>query len=917
MRHTTWTSALLLAAMVGAPGVARADNHMNFEPNFIESVFGATNVDTIEGNGRLTVGVSRDGDVSVFSWPSPTYYDHLHYMTSNAPDARLMERFGALDSMGIYGGLAVDLQGQGTLESSFFLDGDWTIESAFLGTDTSVIETTYTHMDWGVTVRQLDVVPPDRDVLIRRYEVTRDASSMVDTAYLIGYSNLSPTHSKVAQLPLADAFIDHKSDYMAVWSEAAEAIIHFHPDDTGLVTSVISLLGPLTRNFGPLGEMLKSTTLDAMAVEMAANRLDEDYSTGVYIAHGSTPSPDQYQVGYDKGDTCGLLGSMVDNLIVLVNSRDDIPLPLDANSLNLLRCNNFDPLETPRSAEEWQHDATDALTDAADGELEGNPLAGAQVNTAIRVPLDFGTGDTAQAALFYAMGETSDEATALLRQVRGEDLDQVQQDAVTEDEQWVSQLWFPPALDQDLLEFSKRTMLDVRVGTDRATGAIVASISRQPPYQLDWPRDGVFFNVALDIAGLNDLVEQRLDFYADVMRDMPRAPIALINEKVPGWPSDPDSTAYPADSYEMNYYSDGVAGGNVRLEIDNTALVIWNYAYHAGHVPEDELQAYLEKYWPTVKRGAEWLYSWRDPETGLNWPANEDDHSVFTQGLQGAETTFAALVGSARIATYLGHDEEAGRWLRRAGELRNATLEIMYVEGEGFLNVPPGQPDRIGAGPPNWLYFPSHFLPRDDERLREQMRKDLAFQLGRVSGEAPSGGYPTKAAISGALLFEDGDPEREQAFEIGTRLVRDIAEEDTYTLGESFQRVDVDGDKDPEDWINAVSTPHLWSMSLVYLTFVAYHNPERFDLYRDVLPVVEVPDVAPGALYDTPDMGGADMGPDMGTAGDMGGAQDGGEESSGCGCRQVDARRSGGGEGALALLAGLLAAAVMRRRRRA
>lgn len=45
---------------------------------------------------------------------------------------------------------------------------------------------------------------------------------------------------------------------------------------------------------------------------------------------------------------------------------------------------------------------------------------------------------------------------------------------------------------------------------------------------------------------------------------------------------------------------------------------------------------------------------------------------------------------------------------------------------------------------------------------------------------------------------------------------------------------------------------------LVYLTAVAYHHPEKFDAYDDVLPQVEVPEVEP------PGTGGADVGLDAG-----------------------------------------------------
>jgi hypothetical protein len=64
--------------------------------------------------------------------------------------------------------------------------------------------------------------------------------------------------------------------------------------------------------------------------------------------------------------------------------------------------------------------------------------------------------------------------------------------------------------------FVRRALLSIRQGTDRATGAIVASISEQPAYHLDWPRDGAFLSLLLDAVGRTADVERHNRFYRDV-----------------------------------------------------------------------------------------------------------------------------------------------------------------------------------------------------------------------------------------------------------------------------------------------------------------------------------------------------------------------------------------------------------------
>ncbi|MFW5968337.1 MAG: MYXO-CTERM sorting domain-containing protein, partial [Persicimonas sp.] len=462
---------------------------------------------------------------------------------------------------------------------------------------------------------------------------------------------------------------------------------------------------------------------------------------------------------------------------------------------------------------------------------------------------------------------------------RDQDLEQLQDDVVQSDRDFIDEVWIPEEFDEQMRRFSQRTFLNMRTGTDRESGAIVASVSRQPSYQLDWPRDGAFFNIALDLAGQHDLVSKRMDFYSEAIRDDDEEPVPLLNEPVPGWPDNENSDLFPADSWEMNYYADGDAGGNIRLEIDNTALLVWSYVYHVGHLEGDERDEYIEDVWPTVERAAEWLHFWRDEETGLNWYANEDDHIQYTQGLQGSSTTYGALVSAARLARYIGEDELADKWLERAGELKAATVEHMYVEGEGFRGHP--DPDEPGAGSPHWLGWPTRMVEEDDERYLPQLRSGLEKHLEDVRGETAGGQYPTKVAISGALVLDDEG--RDDAYEIADRLATDIANPNTYTLGEHYSSLDADGDGETDGWVNSVSTPHLWSMALVYLTAVAYHHPERFDAYDDVLPEVEVPEVDPPGT-------GGDAG-DAGDAADAG--ADAGQEQprdtveEGCGCRST------------------------------
>jgi len=103
-------------------------------------------------------------------------------------------------------------------------------------------------------------------------------------------------------------------------------------------------------------------------------------------------------------------------------------------------------------------------------------------------------------------------------------------------------------------QVARRGLINLRVGTDNATGAVVASIARQPPYGRDWPRDGAFFDVALDASGQSALVDKRLDQVVKWQRKDPVKPVALIDTPPPLDPRTGKAEFYPGGAWEMNNY---------------------------------------------------------------------------------------------------------------------------------------------------------------------------------------------------------------------------------------------------------------------------------------------------------------------------------------------------------------------------
>ena len=869
---------IVVIASLVLPSVARAHGI-----DLIEHILGATNSHAIAGSGGLTIGVSRDGDLTVLTWPSPSYFDQLSSITSNDEDARDQPRFGADEGMGAFVGLVVSTDGGETLDVTWLRDEGWTRSIRYLTPRSSVITTSFDNDALGLSVIQTDLVDETDDVWVRYIEVARTATSAVTDAWVLLYANLSPTLSRVPMVPLADWALEPRNDFAALYDEAEGVVVHFHPGDTGLVEDLGDVIVPSAVEYGPIGEALvpAGEVPDAVVDGLVAS-LDADYAPGVYLALGSTPAPDQWQVGFDETGLCEVLDGLADNFVTIGERYPDLDLGGYSMYSDLIRCPSAEhPGAVIRDAEGWEAVADDALDDASDGELSGARVAAGHVNEALRVPLEFVDieGESLASVTFYlGAGTTAAEARAALQRVREVSMELLLVRTVAAQESWIAPLALPdgPDIDPLLVDFSRRTLLNIRVGTDRRTSAIVASISRQPPYGEDWPRDGAFFNAALDVAGLHDLVTDRLRFYSEVQRDED-AEAGMIEGPGPGFPDDPDNTSYPADAWEMNYYADGMTGGNIRWEIDNTALLVWSYVAHAGYIDDDaERAAYLEEVYPNVQRAADLLVSWRDATNFLPWLANEDDNVAFTQGLQGAGTTFGALRAAAMAARALGRDDDAERYEYRAAEVRWAIETHLYDEDVGFLEGVTGNPGSAAAGASSWLAWPAHAFDADDERMLAQLSANMDRVLAAFDPSSEGGAYLTKSSLAAALVHTD-EAERERALELAVDMVERVADPDTLFLGEVFAAVDDDGDGVFDRYDNRVSTPHLWAATLVYLTLMAYYHPELFDPHEDLLPAAEIPDeVEPPEIPDA----GPDASPDGGS--DAGHVF---ESGGGCDCR--------------------------------
>jgi hypothetical protein len=626
---------------------------------------------------------------------------------------------------------------------------------------------------------------------------------------------------------------------------------------------------------------------DDGAIQAMVAALDDEYPPGVAALVTTSPPPLSHQVGGDTTAVCSAIDDLLDNLVALPESQPDVALPISADQANLIRCT--DPLARIVSGHGWMWRPTDARTDVADGTLEGSSLAAAQTNGALVTPLTF-DGDSAFAEVLIALGATREKARTALAAARATSFADRQAAAEAAARSALAGLPLPdPALGDRVVKVAQRALVNLYVARDASSGAYLASVSHQPPYELDWPRDGAFDSVALDLGTGAPLAwnTQRGLWYSALARTGATTGNPLLS---PDPPTDPDTgtKVYPAGAWEMNYYADGRTGGTIRFEIDNTALHVWATVVHAATLSGDARKRFVDAVWPADARALDLLVRWRDPATGLAAPANEDDNVLNTSTLFGASAILTGLTAGARLAHHVGDEARAARCQARAAELA-AAMDRAFRDPKTGLFRTDGIPPGAGtASPTAWLVWPARYFAPGDPALEAQLLSDMGQILPELRGIGPGATYSAKNII-GAALYGREDGARAMAREAIVRLA-DIATPDTLHFGEAFVHTDA-------GWQNVTSMPHVWEGVLFYLAAMALSKdaPARFNIEERELPLGDAPMAGGGGCSMAPRSGGA--GAWLLAASLLGGFSASARRRPGCFCDRPARRRGRQGRG--------------------
>lgn len=469
------------------------------------------------------------------------------------------------------------------------------------------------------------------------------------------------------------------------------------------------------------------------------------------------------------------------------------------------------------------HAPVSGRSDAQDGELSMNDYYEGKVDAALAGKLE---GSDNRVTVYIAIAGSAREAAQTVVRARksGPALKKESLD------HWLGvsgRARRPADAGETNSRVATRAILNLIQGQDKEGGCIVASISRQPAYNFDWPRDGAFFDLALDIAGFPEAVDKHHDFYSRTQfrQNFGWSPIRLSNYQAPWFK--------PAGHWPSNMAADGTYGSIPQLmpfEIDETALMAWDMWRHWRTLPEAKAREYAARMKPVLERCGDALVDYVDLKQGWTRPALEDDNFPPTATLHGAASVLTGLAAAGDASASWGiARERSEKWRAAARVLRQGVRE--RIGGPDVLEI-------AGWRGQAWALWPAPIFDSYNEPAARAIKQTLADKIKeKMSRETPGFAYLGEEIFILALADRERGEYRQLLVDALHFLTDEVPFPGTDCYGEVTVWVEAEGRKVSQQ---RTSIPHIWNGVTVYLAVMAIYEPEAFDRMKPPAPSLEL-----------------------------------------------------------------------------
>ena len=452
----------------------------------------------------------------------------------------------------------------------------------------------------------------------------------------------------------------------------------------------------------------------------------------------------------------------------------------------------------------------------AKGSLPKNSMFIGPVDAALSRDLG---GSASTVTVLIAVADSAEKAAAMVKAARAEGLSALQARATVAWQKSSARVLLPAKADPVSLRVGRRSVLNLIQGQDAKTGAIMASISRQPHYHFDWPRDGAFFDLTLDMAGFPELVTKHHEFYVktQLQGQVAYSPAFIFNYRT--------GLYRPRGHWMSNMASDGSRGSMPAImtpwEIDETGLTLWNFWRHERYLSGADKDAYIKMVRPALEEAADACVRYVNVKHGWMKEALEDDNFPASATLHGASSVLVGLAAAVDAGSRWGVDpKKVACWRKAAVALREGMLgRVKYdsvLKDAGYRGL-------------QWTLWPAplftDFTVPDAKRMLDRLAEDTRVKADK---ETPGFAYLGENIFCLALAARE-QPQYRPLLE---KALKVLTQEVAYPGTDCFGEVNLWGDfagTGQKVGQARTSIPHLWNGVTAYLSVMALYQPEAFD----------------------------------------------------------------------------------------
>ena len=447
-----------------------------------------------------------------------------------------------------------------------------------------------------------------------------------------------------------------------------------------------------------------------------------------------------------------------------------------------------------------------AYDDARDARLAGGDSVIGHADATIADDLSLKKRRSGSSTLYISAAFSPDEAISGLRSVRRNGASALRAAKRRWWQNWLEGTKLPRNAPGAITTLAKRSLISARQAAD-PRGLVVTSIATQSPMAQDWIRHGAYINRMLEISGKGDMVERHNRRYAQLQATAVAKPVG--------------GETTPSGNWAQNYYADGVVGGPITYEIDETGLGIWTLWDHFSYSKD---RPYLLAVYEAIQRAAHYLtdnapLGCRDPATGLQCSASEEDDPSPSRTLVGAQAVWRGLDAAVKAAKALDTETSnanAITWATRRDEIKAALKDAYFDQECGCYTR-----DYETGGTTLW---PVELEPYGSKISDAQAEANWRHLARVLSGKEHRGRLESRALVGNAYAWA-GQPAKLKRVKRALRWVASVpTTNSTGLLGEAWMSYP----RESSPVVTMVSQPHVWNHAMFYLAALRAYGSERW-----------------------------------------------------------------------------------------